>query len=133
MKFTLRRIAKKEKYTIGKLYIDGIYYCDTLEDKVRPDGEKIYGETAIPHGTYKFIMTYSTRFKMTLPLLLKVPMFDGIRIHAGNTAKDTHGCILVGDNSVIGEVHESRKTLDALLKKIVASGQHSWEIEILNE
>jgi hypothetical protein len=80
--------------TIGKMYIDGIDTCYTLEDVVRE--EKIYGETAIPTGTYKVIINFSNRFQQLMPLLLDVPEFEGVRIHPGNTDKDTHGCILVG-------------------------------------
>ncbi len=72
MKLLLKRVALKETYTIGKLYIDGNYFCDTLEDKVRPPGVKIWGETAIPYGKYKVVITYSARFKRELPLLLNV-------------------------------------------------------------
>lgn len=116
MKLELRRIYLGDTYTIGKLYINGSYFCDTLEDKVRDlnkngrfdNGEyKVYGETAIPYGTYKVIVSFSPKFKRDLPLLLDVPHFDGIRIHRGNTPKDTLGCILVGENKVKGKVLNS--------------------------
>lgn len=120
----LRRIALKETYTIGKLYVDGVYFCDTLEDKVRDynkdgdlldkDEQKVYGETAIPYGMYKIILNYSPRFKKILPRLLDVRHFEGILIHPGNTAKDTHGCILVGKNNQVGRVNESKLTFDRL-------------------
>lgn len=116
MRLQLKRIAFEETYTIGKLSIDGIKFCDVLEDRVRPDGVKVYGETAIPQGTYRVIITYSDRFKRKLPLLLNVPMFKGIRIHAGNTAVDTHGCILVGVNSEKGKVTQSKFTFYNLFK-----------------
>ncbi|MBP1592995.1 MAG: hypothetical protein H6Q12_13 [Bacteroidetes bacterium] len=107
MKLELRRIALKPTYTIGKLYIDGEYFCDTCEDKVRPRGEKIPGETGIPAGTYKVIVNVSPKFKRLLPRLLNVPGFDGILMHRGNTAKDSSGCILVGENKKVGMVLNS--------------------------
>lgn len=116
MELILERIALKDTYTIGKLYIDGIYFCDTLEDKVRDI--KIKGETAIPYGTYKGKITYSPRFKKLLPLILDVPNFSGIRIHSGNTENDTEGCILVGENKVIGKVINSRIIFNKLMSKL---------------
>ena len=113
-----------DTYTIGRLSVNGVYFCDTLEDKVRDlnkDGDlddigegKVYGETAIPYGTYKIGISYSPRFKKELPRLLNVRHFDGILIHAGNTAKDTHGCILVGRNTEKGKVTNSKATFDRL-------------------
>lgn len=124
MDITLNRIAKKAKYTIGKLYINNQYFCDTLEDtdrgltqsmteqQIKP--KKVYGETAIPTGTYKVIISYSNKFKKQMPLLLNVPGFAGIRIHSGNTEKDSLGCILVGKNKAVGKVLESRDTYSKL-------------------
>ena len=108
-KLLLRRIAKKPTYTIGKLYVDGTYFCDTIEDKVRdlPREPKVYGETAIPAGTYKVIVNISPKFKRLLPRLLNVPYFDGILIHRGNTEKDSAGCIILGENKVVGKVINS--------------------------
>src|SRR5574343_976097 len=106
MKLELIRHAIKDTYTIGKLFIDGTYFCDTLEDYVRA-GEKVFGKTAIPTGTYDVQITYSNRFKQPMPLLIDVPGFSGIRIHPGNTAEDTHGCILVGKNTIKGRLTES--------------------------
>src|SRR6478736_9414023 len=94
MKLTLRREPSTTKSTPGKLYVDSIFECYTLEDVVRP--AKIYGQTAIPAGTYKVIINMSNRFKRLLPLLLNVPDYEGVRIHPGNTDKDTDGCILPG-------------------------------------
>lgn len=94
MKLLLVRDTFTDKSTIGKLYIDGEFFCYTLEDVVRD--KKIFGETAIPYGTYSIILDVSYRFKKVTPRLLDVPEFTGVRIHAGNTAEDTHGCILVG-------------------------------------
>lgn len=82
--------------TLGQLYVDGKPACHTVEDVVRPAGEKVHGKTAIPEGRYQVIVTPSPRFRRDLPLLLKVPNFEGVRIHPGNTAEDTEGCILPG-------------------------------------
>lgn len=112
------RKAYRDTYTIGKMYINGEYFCDTLEDKVRvmnSINDKIKGETAIPAGTYKITLEMSPRFKRKLPLLHDVPYFSGILIHRGNTAKDTHGCILVGENKVKGQVINSTKAEVALM------------------
>lgn len=109
MKVEVRRTFKGTEYTIGKLYIDGAYFCDTLEDPVRE--RKIAGITAIPAGTYKVVKTKSIRFGKTLPEILNVPNFTGVRIHAGNTAKDTNGCILLGLNKEKGKVLYSRDAM----------------------
>ena len=121
MLLQLKRIFKGATYTIGRLYIDGKYFCDTLEDQVRElpalnceCPEKVYSKTAIPFGEYKVTMEYSPRFKRVLPRLHDVPHFIGILIHSGNTATDSAGCILVGKNKVKGKVLESRATSDAL-------------------
>ena len=103
------KLTRKEfttESTIGQLEIDGNFFCYTLEDVVRDknnDGdlddkgeEKVYGKTAIPKGKYEVIINYSERFKQQMPLLLNVKGFEGIRIHKGNSAVDTHGCILLG-------------------------------------
>ena len=111
MKLTLKRNFKGADYTIGKLYIDGHYFCDTLEDTVRPANKKISGKTAIPAGNYKVIKSYSPRFKKILPEILNVPNFTGVRIHAGNTAKDTDGCILLGLNKTKGAFLDSQATI----------------------
>lgn len=102
---------KHKDYTIGKLYLDDKYYCDTLEDTVRDltKEKKVFGKTAIPEGTYRVVVTHSPRFKRELPLLLDVPHFVGIRIHRGNDNSHTHGCILVGENKVKGKVINSAK------------------------
>lgn len=110
MKILIKRQYKKEKYTIGKMYIDGVYFCDTLEPPVRADGVKVYGKTAIPAGTYKVVMSYSPKFKRRLPEVLAVPNFVGIRFHAGNRVEDTHGCCCVGKNKVVAGLTESRAT-----------------------
>jgi len=117
VKLLLKRIFLGEDYTIGKLYINGTYFCDTLEDKNRdhnkdgilsgPEEQKVYGKTAIPYGEYEIIVGYSPTFKRRLPQLLDVPHFSGVLIHRGNTAQDTAGCILVGENKVKGKVINS--------------------------
>ena len=135
MNLTLNRIFRGPDYTIGKLYIYGHYFCDTLEDPVltlpasfpnTSEGilcacpEKVYARTAIPAGTYKVTMQFSPRFKRVLPLLHDVPHFLGVLIHSGNDPGDTAGCILVGHNKVKGKVLESRAVsdkLNALLEK----------------
>lgn len=127
MNLVLKRIYLGQDYTIGKLYIDDIYFCDTLEDKVRDinkDGKfdngeiKIHSETAIPYGTYEIRVTYSNHFKRNLPLLLNVSSFEGIRIHRGNTPADTEGCILLGENKIKGKVINSTQYELALTDKL---------------
>jgi hypothetical protein len=97
MLIEVKRFEFKDTHTVGKMYVDGIYECYTLEDAVR-NGTKIIGKTAIPIGTYKLIIDASTRFKQDMPHILDVPDFTGVRIHAGNTSADTDGCILVGSS-----------------------------------
>ena len=111
MQINVRRTFKGPDYTIGKLYIDGHYLCDTLEDTVRPAGTKIAGKTAIPAGTYKVKKTMSPRFKKILPEILNVPGFSGVRIHAGSTAADTAGCLLLGLNKTKGAILDSQTTM----------------------
>ena len=132
MKLLLKRVAKRDTYTIGKLYIDGQYFCDTIEDKDRGlkqstpistiKNTKIQNKTAIPTGTYNVTLNViSPRFskkdfyiknanKGRVPRILNVPGFDGILIHVGNTAEDSSGCILVGKNKKVGMVLESKDT-----------------------
>jgi len=95
MLIEVKRFEFKDTHTTGKLYVNGIYECFTLEDTVR-NGTKVIGKTAIPIGTYKLIIDASTRFKQDMPHILDVPDFTGVRIHAGNTSADTDGCILLG-------------------------------------
>ena len=95
MLIEVKRLEFKDTHTVGKLYINGVYECFTLEDAVR-NGTKVLGKTAIPIGTYKLIIDASTRFKQDMPHILDVPDFTGVRIHAGNTSADTDGCILLG-------------------------------------
>lgn len=120
MEITVKRIAKRPAYTIGKMYLDGMYFCDTLEDTVRDltKEAKVYGKTAIPAGKYPVVISFSPRFKKDLPLLMNVPYFSGVRIHSGNTAEDTEGCILVGENKAVGKVLNSRATFTRLMEKL---------------
>ena len=148
MKLILKRIALRDTYTIGKLYIDGVYFCDTLEDKVRDltkngkfdNGEnKVYSETAIPYGMYKVdINTVSPRFKNRvwakpyggkIPRLLNVNSFEGVLIHPGTTSKDTSGCLLVGRNTIVGKLTQSQNTFHKLMSKL--KGQKDITIEIV--
>lgn len=132
MNIIIKRIFKGPDYTIGKLYIDGKYFCDTLEDTVRAPGVKIPGRTAIPAGKYKIKLTESLRFGRLMPRLENVPGFTGVLIHSGNTAEDTEGCILVGKNRVKGKVLDSRETFARLFKLLFVAerGGEALEIEI---
>lgn len=148
MKLTLKRIALKPTYTIGKLYIDDNYFCDTLEDTVRDtnkDGKfdngekKIKGKTAIPYGMYEITTNIvSQRFKNRvwakpyggkIPRLINVPSFDGVLLHPGSSAEDTSGCLLVGKNTIVGRLADSQKTFHALMQKI--KNQKNLTIEII--
>ena len=149
MKLTVKRIAKKPTYTIGKLYIDGVYFCDTVEDTDRGlfQGQsldlikkiKISNKTAIPTGTYKLTLNvvspkyskkaiYQEICKGRVPRLLDVPGYDGVLIHIGNSADDSSGCILVGQNKVVGKVINSTETFRKLYNKI--KGQKDLTIKI---
>lgn len=127
MKIKVVRIYKGETYTIGKMYLNGEYFCDTLEDAVRP--VKIPNETAIPAGIYKVIVTYSPKFKRDLPLLIDVPNYTGIRIHNGSNKDHTSGCILVGFNKTKGQLTDSY-IMSKLLTKRLKSLSEPIEIEI---
>lgn len=118
MKLELYRKYRKNGYTIGLLYADGKFVCNTLEDTDRGltsamserqiASIKVKGKTAIPTGVYSIIVTYSPRFKKQMPLLNNVKGFEGVRIHSGNTANDTEGCILCGKNTEVGKITSSR-------------------------
>ena len=147
MDFVLKRIAKKKNYTVGHLYVkeDVIdeystgekltYLCDTLEPVWRDFAHgayKLKKGCAIPEGRYPVVITYSPKFKQWLPLLLGVLNFFGVRMHAGNTVKDTQACILVGLNLKKGMVLNSRKYVKIVKEKIVEAkekGEGVW-IEI---
>lgn len=119
MKITVVREPSINGVTLGKLFVDQVYFCETLEDQDRQletagEGAKIDGETCIPRGEYKVIIDYSNRFKCEMMHVLNVPYFEGIRIHAGNTKGDTHGCLLVGSARTTGSILNSRHTLQRL-------------------
>lgn len=138
MKLVLKREHLKDDYTIGKLYINSMYFCDTLEDKVRDlnkDGDlndlgetKVYGKTAIPYGTYNITLDvaspkfskypfYRSICEGKLPRLLNVPHFDGILIHVADGPKGAdllEGCIGVGKNAIKGGLTEGKKTFENL-------------------
>ena len=144
MELILERIAKRKTYTIGRLcirrqvideYLPGIedqYFCDTLEPTWRDyknGAYKVKGRSAIPEGRYAVVISWSPKMKQWLPILLGVPKFSGIRIHAGNTAQDTEGCILVGKNKLVGQVVDSRIWLHRLKKKTTEAkerGEAVW-------
>lgn len=143
MEILLKRIAKKPNYTIGKIFINGEYFCDSLEDTDRNLSQdmpvedieriKVYGNTAIPTGSYSIDMnTVSSKFKDRIwakpyngkiPRLLDVPGFNGVLIHPGNTNKDTLGCILVGENKVVGKVINSINTYKIFMSKLSNSNE----------
>lgn len=118
MKLKVARKWFTEKSTTGILYIDDKFFCYTLEDVVRPAGEKIPGKTAIPWGTYPLVVTFSNRFQKPLPLLIGVPGFVGIRIHSGNKNEDTDGCILLGMTHSTDWVGSSRMAMDKLMDRL---------------
>lgn len=132
MKLLLVRDKQVGNGTPGTLYIDGVKHGFTLEDIARPI--KVYGKTCIPKGTYKVIINMSNRFKKLMPLLLNVPGFEGIRIHAGNFSEDTEGCILVGNSRGLtpkGDptVLSSRDSFDKLMLKLSGyKGEITMEI-----
>ena len=150
MELKLKRIALRDTYTIGKLYVDGQYFCDTCEDKVRDlnrDGDlndigegKVSGKTSIPFGRYEVtIKVKSPKFSQKaaynwcngfLPRLLGVKHFDGILIHAGNSANDSAGCIIVGKNKVVGRVLESMDTLKKLYRVLAEASNRGEKIWI---
>ena len=121
--------------TLGKMFIDGKEFCETLEDCDRnlEDGnQKIPAATAIPRGTYKVIIDHSNRFKKDMPHILDVPQFEGIRIHAGNTDDDTEGCILLGlGRDVEAEsITSSRLAIEAFMEKLQMAIRLKEEVTI---
>lgn len=134
MLLRLKRKYYTNKSTIGELYFGNQFFCYTLEDKVREDGVKIPGETAIPEGDYSIVLTQSERFNKIMPRLLSVPDFQGILIHPGNNDRNTEGCILVGYHRGKDEIGESKAAFNDLFARIQAAVQHeAIAIEITNE
>lgn len=135
MRLTLTRIERYSHATIGRLEMDGLFFGWTCEDVVRPYGVKIPGATAIPAGTYPVQITYSPRFKKRMPLLVGVPGFSGIRIHPGNTADDTEGCILVGYDRDGDEIKRSMLAYQDLFAQISGALEVAEDvfIEIINQ
>ncbi len=132
MELTLNRIFLGSSATIGELLINDKHLCDTLEDRVRPEGEKVYGKTAIPEGTYEVKLTHSPRFKKILPEILNVPNFSGIRIHTGNSSKDTEGCIIVGtwDGEKEDWVGSSKIAFDKLMSLLEEATNNKEKVTI---
>lgn len=135
--FKLKRIHFGDTYTIGQLYLGDAFLCYTLEDRVREvigkpvSSWKVQGETAIPTGTYKLILSLSNRFKKILPEILKVEGYTGVRIHSGNTSKDTEGCLLVGEtwDGKSGFIGSSQLALNKVMPLIDKSGNNTIAIE----
>lgn len=131
MEILVQRIAKRDDYTVGRLFVDGKYLCDTLEDRVRDltKEKKVPGETAIPAGRYRVIVNVSPKFGRELPRLLDVPGFEGILIHKGNSARDSAGCVLLGENKEKGRVVNSTPyelRLTRLIKDAIEKGEEVW-------
>ena len=118
MRLVLQRSPSSAHSTIGELSVDGRFECFTLEDVIRPVGVKVPGQTCIPPGIYAVQLTMSQRFSRVLPLLVNVPMFDGIRIHPGNTDADTEGCILVGWGKGADQITQSRDAFASMFAKL---------------
>ena len=125
MELKLKRIALKKEYTIGRLYIDGKYFCDVIEDVDRGLDQKmpleqikrikVMHQTAIPTGVYKVRLSMSPRFKRILPEILAVPGFSGIRIHNGKDQNSSSGCLIVGKNTIVGQVTNSKYWMEKLI------------------
>ena len=132
MELKLNRIFLGSSATIGELLVNDKHLCDTLEDRVRPEGEKVYGKTAIPEGTYEMVLSYSPRFKKILPEILNVPNFTGIRIHCGNSSADSSGCVLVGtwDGEKEDWVGNSRIAFNELMSLLQKAANNKEKITI---
>ena len=117
MKIEIKRDIKGNTYTAGKMYVDGRHFADTLEPRAIDwsKEEKTLGKTAIPEGTYKVEMRYSTKFKTQMPYVQNVPHFDGIMLHVGNSVRDSRGCILVGTRTFPSVLTQSRKAVNRLI------------------
>ena len=133
--FLLERKWKNETYTIGRLYANGEFVCNTIEDVDRKlnqnmsateiQRKKVAGETAIPTGTYAMKVTMSPKFKRELVEILNVPAFSGIRIHRGNTEKDSAGCLIVGENTAKGRVTNSAK-YEQMITEMVRKADYAY-------
>lgn len=135
MRITIIRTDILKDKTFGLLDINGEFFCHTLEDtdrKMESGGEKVYGKTAVPRGTYPVVIDYSSRFKQLMPRLVDVPGFTGIRIHQGNTAADTDGCILVGDKRDANGIKPktSRPAYLRLMARLEDALDRGYSIEI---
>lgn len=133
MELVVKRVALREGYTIGRLYVDGVYWCDTLEDQVR-DLEreaKVPGGTAIPAGRYAVVVNRSPKFGRLLPRLVGVPGFEGVLIHRGNTAADTAGCILPGENRAVGKVLNSTYWEKRITEHLLGAQGRGERIELI--
>lgn len=132
MELTLNRIFLGSSATIGELLINDKHLCDTLEDRVRPEGEKVYGKTAIPEGTYEVKLTHSPRFKKILPEILNVPNFSGIRIHSLNKAEESEGCIGVGEwnGKDTNWISNSRKAFNELMTLLEEATNNKEKVTI---
>lgn len=119
MLLSLKREIWTANTTIGRLWIDGVYYSFTLEDRCRPKGVKVKKETAIPYGTYEVVMDWSEKFQRIMPHIVEVPMFTGIRIHSGNDAIDTEGCPLLGLRKEVDRVLDSKVAFDLFYKRLM--------------
>lgn len=131
MRLILDRCWLSAKATVGKLRVDEVFECFTLEDRYRPPPEtKVPRETCIPVGIYRVIINHSPRFKVDMPLLLEVPGFEGVRIHPGNTSADTEGCILVGRTRDGESVQQSRVAYEALFARLLEAQNAGQRITI---
>lgn len=124
MNLLLKRTLLTAERTIGELFIDGRFFCYTLEDtdrKLEAGGKKVPAKTAIPRGKYKVLVDWSPRFKEPMPQIMNVPGFDGVRIHPGNTENDTEGCVLVGWtlSSSKAAIEKSRLAYSALKQELL--------------
>lgn len=139
MKLLLKRETFSDTSTIGRLFIDGVFFCYVLEDKDRGlndsmslitiKAKKIFGVTAIPQGTYKLILSMSNRFKRLLPEILNVKGYEGVRIHRGNYAGNSLGCLIVGAKKGVDAVFDSTSTEIALVR-LLSSKHEPHTIEI---
>lgn len=153
MKIKVQRKARKDTYTVGKVYIDGVLFCDSLEDTDRgatqdmtftPTGgangywttegggiiDKVYGKTAIPTGVYYACSYYWPKFKSYVVQLLRVPGFTGILMHNGMTADNSEGCILLGKNNIVGRLDGNRIYMDAIVARVMAAEHRGEKVEV---